>query len=239
MVIQLNFSVHYLVFRNRNLKYYFTNTTKVRTFLLFVGSMIIFVALTLYLTNFNKSVFEEIINASFEVVSIVTSTGYGVSDFSRWPLFLPVFIIFISFVGGCGGSTAGGMKVMRITLLFKLGWHEIIQLLHPKAIFLIKFGGRTVSHRILQGIWGFFSIYAMTFVVLMLLMMMVSGQGQVTSFSAVATCMNNMGPGLGAVTQTFKSINDGGKIIAVIAMLLGRLEVFSVLVLLHPEFWRN
>lgn len=233
----INFSIHYLALHNRSLKYYFTNS-EVRTFLMFVGFMIFFVALSLYLTNYEKSLFEEMKDAAFEVVSIVTSTGYGVSDFSKWPLFLPVLMMFISFVGGCGGSTAGGMKVMRITLLSKLGWREIIQLLHPKAIFPIKFGGRTVSQKTLQGVWGFFSIYALTFVILMLLMMMVSGHGQVTSFSAVATCMNNLGPGLGAVTQTFNALNDGGKIIAIIAMLLGRLEVVSVLVLLLPEFWR-
>jgi trk system potassium uptake protein TrkH len=233
----INFSVHYLALHNRSLKYYISNT-EVRVFLTFVGLMIFIVSLTLYLTNYDKSLFEEVKNASFEVVSIVTSTGYGVSDFSQWPLFLPVLMIFISFVGGCGGSTAGGMKVMRITLLSKLGWREIMQLLHTKAIFPIKFGGRHISQKTLQGIWGFFSIYIMTFVVLMLLMMMVSGQGQITSFSAVATCMNNLGPGLGAVTLTFNTLNDGGKLIAVIAMLLGRLEVVSVLVLLHPEFWR-
>lgn len=233
----INFSIHYLALHNRSLKYYFINT-EVRVFLTFVGFMIFIVSLTLYLTNYDTNLFDEVKNASFEVVSIVTSTGYGVSDFSKWPLFLPVLMIFISFVGGCGGSTAGGMKVMRITLLFKLGWREILQLLHSKAIFPIKFGGRNISRNTLQGIWGFFSIYVMTFVILMLLMMMVSGQGQVTSFSAVATCMNNLGPGLGAVTLTFDTLNDGGKLIAIIAMLLGRLEVVSVLVLLHPEFWR-
>ncbi len=233
----INFSVHYMAIHRKSLKYYFQNT-EVVIFLLFVFFMIIFVTLTLHLTSHDGSFTEELTNVAFEIVSVVTSTGFGLADFSVWPLFLPVLMIFISFVGGCGGSTAGGMKVMRVTMLIKQGWREIKQLIHPKGIFIIKFGGQRVSSSIQQNIWGFFSIYATTFVILMLLMMAVAEVDQVTAFSAIATSMNNLGPGLGEVTQTFASINSGGKIIAAIAMLLGRLEVFSILVLLHPAFWR-
>ncbi len=233
----INFSIHYLVLQKKNLKYYFQNT-EVRIFLLFVLFMVLFVTLTLHLTVHNGAFLEKLKNVAFEVVSVVTSTGFGLADFSLWPLFLPVLMIFISFVGGCGGSTAGGMKVMRVIMLVKLGWREIKQLLHPRGIFIIKFGGYRVPKNTQQNIWGFFSIYTATFVVLMLLMMAVSEVDQVTAFSAIATCMNNMGPGLGEVTQNFVSINSGGKLIASIAMLLGRLEVFSILVLFHPAFWR-
>ncbi len=233
----INFSVHYMVIHKKNLKYYFQNT-EVVIFLLFVLFMIIFVTLSLHFESEGGTFLEELKNAAFEIVSVVTSTGFGLADFSVWPLYLPVLMIFISFVGGCGGSTAGGMKVMRVTMLIKQGWREIKQLIHPKGIFIIKFGGHRVSTSIQQNIWGFFSIYATTFVILMLLMMAIAEVDQVTAFSAIATCMNNMGPGLGEVTQTFTSINSGGKMIAAIAMLLGRLEVFSILVLFHPAFWR-
>lgn len=233
----INFSVHYLVLQKKSLKYYLQNT-EVKIFLLFVLFMVIFVTLSLHLTSHEGTFLEELKNAAFEIVSVVTSTGFGLADFSVWPLYLPVLMIFISFVGGCGGSTAGGMKVMRVTMLVKLGWREINQLLHPRGVFIIKFGGYRVSPRMQQNIWGFFSIYSTTFIFLMLLMMVVSEVDQVTAFSAIATCMNNLGPGLGDVTQNFVSINSGGKIIAAVAMLLGRLEIFSILVLFHPAFWR-
>ena len=174
----------------------------------------------------------------FEVVSVVTSTGYGITDFSQWPIFLPVLMIFISFVGGCGGSTAGGMKVMRVMGLVKLGYREVRCLLHPNGVFPIKFNGRVVPQDTLQAIWGFFALYVATFVILLLLMVL-SGQDQISAFSAVATCMNNMGPGLGSVALTFSDISEGGKFVAIAAMLLGRLEIFTVLVLLHPAFWRK
>ena len=176
--------------------------------------------------------------ASFEVVSVVTSTGYGVADFSLWPLFLPALMMYISFVGGCGGSTAGGMKVMRILVLAKLGTREIRQLMHPRGMFPIRVGRQVLREQTLEAIWGFFSVYVLTFAVLMLLMMW-AGLDQVSAFSAVATCMNNLGPGLGAVALTFADVSDPAKLVAVAAMLLGRLEVLSILVMLHPAFWRG
>jgi len=234
----INFSVHFLVLQNRSLKYYWQNT-EVKIFLLFVLFMVFFVTLSLHLTSHQSTFFEELKNAAFEIVSVVTSTGFGLADFSVWPLYLPVLMIFISFVGGCGGSTAGGMKVMRVSMLIKLVWHEIKKLIHPHGVFIIKFGGYQVSRNIQQNILGFFSIYAITFVFLMFLMMMVTDVDQITAFSAIATSMNNLGPGLGEVTQNFNSISSVGKMIAASAMLLGRLEVFSILVLFHPLFWRT
>ena len=233
----INFSVHFLVLRDKNLNYYWKNT-EVRMFLLFVLIAIITVALLLHLTLHVGSFIEELRDVSFEVVSVVTSTGFGLADFSVWPLFLPFLMILISFVGGCGGSTAGGMKVMRIVMMMKLVGYEIKKLIHPHGIFTIKFDGYRVVKNIRQNILGFFCVYSTTFVILLLLMMFVSGLDQVTSFSAIATSMNNLGPGLGEVTQNFVSVNSGGKIISALAMLLGRLEIFSILVLFSPEFWR-
>jgi trk system potassium uptake protein TrkH len=174
--------------------------------------------------------FEVSLKTVFTVVSNITSTGFVSADFSYWPLFTPFFLIIIGFVGGCGGSTAGGMKVMRILILFKLIGREMKRLLHPRGVFHICLNGRKqLADRTLQSVFGFFSLYIVSFVVLLLLMML-DGVDQVTAFSAVASCMNNMGPGLGEVTQSFASLDDSAKMIAVTSMLLGRLEVVSVLV---------
>jgi len=233
----INFSVHFLAWRHMSLVGYFRDT-EVRTFLLLVLGMIVVTSLSLWLSGQMPDLLFATREATFEVVSVITSTGFGLDDFSLWPTFLPALLIFSSFIGGCGGSTAGGMKVMRVMLLARLGYRELKLLIHSRGVFPIKIGGRRVRERTLQAVWGFFAVYALTFVVLMLLMMM-CGLDELSAFSAIATCMNNLGPGLGEVSQTFAHVSSGAKLVAVLAMLIGRLEIFTVLVLLHPAFWRS
>ena len=233
----VNFSIHYLALHQRDPLVYLRDV-EVRTFLLFVAGVILFIAGNLWLLHTYSHWTRALRNSAFEVVSIITSTGFGTADFSTWPLFLPVLLIFISFIGGCGGSTAGGIKVMRMLALAKMGRRELRRLYHPRASFPIKIGGRAVPEKTLQAIWGFFSVYIGAFVLLMLAMMW-AGLDQVSAFSAIATCMNNLGPGLGRVTANFAGVSDSAKLIGVLAMLAGRLEVFTVMVLLHPAYWRD
>ncbi|HKK15477.1 MAG TPA: potassium transporter TrkG, partial [Gammaproteobacteria bacterium] len=174
----------------------------------------------------------------FEVTSVITSTGFGISDFSVWPLFLPVLLIFISFIGGCGGSTAGGIKVIRILTLFKQAANQIFMLVYPRAVRPVKIGKRVLDDRTIQAIWGFFAVYIVIYAVLTLAMV-ASGMDQVTAFSAVAACINNLGPGLGDVRATFSSVNDSAKLVAIVAMLMGRLEIFTLLVIITPGYWRG
>ncbi|MGD9386800.1 MAG: TrkH family potassium uptake protein [Gammaproteobacteria bacterium] len=181
---------------------------------------------------------ESLTKAVFQAVSIGTTTGFTSTDFSAWPGALPVLLILASFIGGCAGSTAGGMKVLRWLLIFKQGWRELARLLHPSAVITIRLGDRGVPSRVTEAVWGFFSVYVMVFCVLMAIMMFL-GLDQVTAFSAVAATLNNLGPGLGDVSATFASVPDGGKWVGVLAMILGRLEIFTLLVLLTPEFWRR
>ncbi len=233
----INFGVHYMVIHNKNPLLYFKNE-EVAGFLFFVVFIVALVSYILFSSGTYHSLAEGFRDSAFEVVSVVTSTGFGTVDFSHWPDFLPVLLIFISFVGGCGGSTAGGMKVMRIMLLIRQGWREVRLLIHPHAIVPIVIGGRVIENRIISTVWGFFAAYVATFVILMLWLMH-TGVDQVTAFSAIATCMNNMGPGLGDVAYTFSSLSDTGKTISMIAMLMGRLEIFTILVILSPEYWRG
>ncbi|EGV51888.1 MULTISPECIES: TrkH family potassium uptake protein [sulfur-oxidizing symbionts] len=233
----INFGVHYFAWHNRNLRQYLTDIES-RSFLLFVLLMVLLVGLTLRLEGNYEQLPSSLRDATFEVVSVVTSTGFGTVDFAHWPDFLPVLLIFISFVGGCGGSTAGGIKVMRVLLLVKQGQHEIRRLIHPNAILPVRIGQRVVEPRLMQSVWGFFAFYVATFGGLMLVMIH-AGLDQVSAYSAVATSMNNLGPGLGEVAYNFQSVSPMGKLVAVIAMLLGRLEIFTILVLLSPGFWRK
>lgn len=233
----INFSVHYLALRRHSLHPYARNL-EVRVFLLVVGLAVLVVSLMLYHSDTYASLPPDLRNATFEVVSVITSTGFGTVDFTQWPTFLPVFLILLSFIGGCGGSTAGGIKVMRIYLLVQMGYREVRRLVHPRAVFTISVEGNPVPTRTVEAIWGFLSVYVTSFCVLMLLIMQ-TGLDQVSSFSAIATCMNNLGPGLGEVATSFATVSDAGKVVAIVAMLLGRLEVFTLLVLLTPAFWRR
>ncbi|MGI9277708.1 MAG: potassium transporter TrkG, partial [Endozoicomonas sp.] len=173
----------------------------------------------------------------FEVVSVATTTGYSVSPFSAWPTFLPLLLFLTSFAGGCAGSTAGGMKVIRVLLIFKQGMRELRRLVHPEAIFVIKVGGKAVPSRVGEAVWGFFSAYIFLFG-LMFLALLATGLDLTTAFSTVASCMNNLGPALGEAAENYQSLPDAAKWILCFAMLLGRLEIFTLIVLFTPTFWR-
>ena len=174
----------------------------------------------------------------FQAVSIGTTTGYSTSTYWNWPGFLPVMLLFISFIGGCAGSTGGGMKVIRFLILVKQGMREILRLIHPNASIPIKVGEKAMPNRVLEAVWGFFAAYVAAFSIILLLLMF-TGLDQTTAFSAVAACMNNLGPGLGDVGAHYANINSAAKWILGFAMLLGRLEVFTLLVILSPAFWRR
>lgn len=233
----INFGVHFLAFKNRNPSLYFMDT-EARSFLKIVISFVIFYTVLLFYTKEYSNLFHAFDHALFQVISVITSTGFGVTDFSAWPSFLPVMLIFISFIGGCGGSTAGGIKVIRVITLVKQAAQQLFLLIHPKAYRPVMIGERVLDNNIIQAIWGFFAVYIIVFAMLTLLMMM-TGLDQVSAFASVAATLNNLGPGLGEVSITFASVSDTGKLIAVFAMLLGRLEIFPLLVILSRGFWRN
>ena len=174
----------------------------------------------------------------FQSVSIATTSGFTTTTYQNWPTFLPVLLIFASFIGGCAGSTGGGLKVIRVVLLYKQGKREIRRLVHPNAIIQIKLGGKPVDESVINAVWGFFASYVAVFA-LLLILLMATGLDQVTAFSAVAACLNNLGPGLGEVGANYTGINDVSKWLLCLAMLLGRLEIFTLLVLLTPTFWRR
>lgn len=233
----INFGIHYVSFRKHSLLPYWRDS-EARLFFIIVIATSLIVGLALLDFNYYQLASDNIENAVFTVVSVITSTGFATTDFSVWPLFLPFFLIVISFIGGCGGSTAGGMKVIRILVLLKLIAREFKQLLHPKGKFLIRLRkGEALPESVLQSVFGFFSLYILSFI--FLLVLLVADHIDIsTAFSAIATCMNNTGPALGELAQSFSSLDDFGKSISIVSMLLGRLEVVSILVVLNPEYWR-
>jgi trk system potassium uptake protein TrkH len=233
----ISFSLHFAAWEARSLRAYFLNT-QTRVFLSVVILLIAFVAATLYGTGARESLTDAFRIAAFEVVAVITSTGFGVADFSLWPAALPVILIFASMMGGCAGSTAGGMKVIRLVIMGKQGITQIRQLIHPRAVLPIKVDGRVVPDSVIAGVWGFFAIYVAVFAITMTVLM-TDGLDPVTAFGAVAATLNNLGPGLGAVSANFADVSATAKLVLVFSMLFGRLEILTFLVLLAPSFWRG
>lgn len=175
----------------------------------------------------------------FHSVSFLTTAGFTTTDLNAWTSMAPVVLLYVSFIGACAGSTGGGFKVFRIVILFKQGVREIQQLLHPGAIFQARMNGKNISDRMLESTVGFVSVYVLCFAVLLGALMFVSSLDLITAFSAVAACLNNLGPGLGAVATNYHSLADLDKCILIFAMILGRLEIFTLLVLFAPRYWRR
>ena len=233
----VNFILHFTVMNNKSLKFYWNDSEfKVYIFIMLVVFLIC--VLVLIKNEYYPDLLTTVRYASFQVVSIMTSTGLLTTDFSIWPTLLPVLLVFVSFVGGCAGSTGGGLKVIRFLLLMKQGWREVNILTHPRAHTHIKVNGEPVPEGVTRAVWGFFSMYVAVFAIFMLIMM-AAGHDQVTAFSAVAAALNNMGVGLGAVSSNFAGLDDFTKWWLSLAMLMGRLELFTILVLFSPAFWRK
>jgi len=233
----INFSLHFLTLRSRSLQAYRADS-ELHSYLLVLGIVFIVASIVLIIHGSFDSWDLAVRHGLFQAVSIGTTTGFATTSYYLWPTFLPLILVLASFVGGCAGSTGGGIKVIRAMLLFKQGVREIHRLVHPNAIIPIKVGAKAVPDRIVDAVWGFFSAYLLCFVVI-LLILMATGLDQVTAFSAVAACINNLGPGLGEVAQHYGSVSDTAKYVLSFAMILGRLEIFTLLVLLTPTFWRN
>ncbi|MDH3631122.1 MAG: TrkH family potassium uptake protein [Gammaproteobacteria bacterium] len=233
----INFAIHFIAFRHRSLKPY-QRDAEFRTYILvlFIVS-IITVGYLQFMHTFDSTT-ESIIEGLFQVVSIGTTTGFTTAEYYSWPGFLPVLLLYVSFIGGCSGSTGGGIKVIRILLLVKQGVRELRRLVHPNAEFPVKIGKKPMPEKVIEAVWGFFAAY-FAISALMILLLMATGLNQETAFSAVAACLNNLGPGLGDVGRNFSSINDPAKWILCMAMLLGRLEIFTLLVLFTPTFWKK
>lgn len=233
----INFSLHFFAWRYVSIRHY-SQDPEFRAYALILVVLSLLVVAGLFYHQSYARPGDAIINGVFQAVSIATTTGFTTADYSAWPVFLPVALIFASFIGGCAGSTAGGIKVIRCLLIYKQGLREIVRLVHPSAEIPVKLGNKAVQFRVVDAVWGFFSVYIVVFVVLMLAMM-ATGLDQVTAFSAIAATLNNLGPGLGEVSSGFMTLSDKAKWVAVAGMLLGRLEIFTLLVLVTPTFWRH
>ena len=232
----INFSLHFFVWRKKNVLAFFKDS-EFQTYLLLLSVLISLVTLYLLNSGHYQTTQEALRYGVFQSVSIATTTGFASTNFSLWPLILPVLLIFSSFIGACAGSTGGGIKVVRVLLMFKLAMKEIKKFIHPNAQINIKLNQRSVSESTLISVWGFFSLYVIAFIFIMVALMF-TGMDQVTAFSATTASINNLGPGLGDVAENYGAISESAKWILSFSMLLGRLEILTLMALLHKAFWR-
>ena len=237
MVISgLNFALHYTAWHARSIKSYISDP-EARLFVLVILFGILVTTYFLYTTASMPN--EEILFVGvFQLISILTTTGFTTTEFHLWPSFLPFFLILLSFFGACAGSTGGGIKMGRILIMSQQVVREIYRLIHPNAVLPIKTKKHKIPERVTDGIWAFFGIYFFIFYV-MVLLLLANNLDYITAWSATAASFNNLGPGLGAVAENYADLNAMSKAILCSGMLLGRLEVFTLLVVLSPTFWRN
>lgn len=233
-----SFALHFTALRKMSLKIYWRDP-EFRAYIFFAFSMMVVVVLTLISQDASKNNERAFWDGIFQVASLITTTGFtSDSNYHLWPLFLPILLMIIGLIGGCAGSSSGGLKIVRAVLLRKQAFREARRLVHPAGVFPIKFGNKVMSESVMSSVWGFVAAYFILFVILWLCMMSV-GVDSITAFSAVAASISNAGPGLGQVGVNYATLPASAHWLLNFAMLLGRLEVFTILVLFTPDFWRH
>ena len=237
VIAGINFALHFFAFQKKQFLHYL-HDPEFKFYAFILSSVSVVTVLVLTFSGTYDSFWEALRRGVFQVVSFATTTGFATADFNSWPLFLPYVLLYAAIIGACAGSTGGGMKVIRILLIFKQGFREVQRLIHPRAVIPIKLGKKVMSDRVVESVWGFFAVYVMAFMV-MLLALLATGLDIITAFSAVGACINNLGPGLSGVAETYGALPGPAKWILCLAMLLGRLEVFTLLVLFTPMFWKR
>lgn len=239
LLAAMNFATHFLVWREKSLRLYLKDAEAVATVALVLASCM-GIAVFLWWQGTYPTFWTSLRYASFNLVSMATDCGFSSADFNRWPIFAPMWMLFLSCITVSAGSTGGGIKMVRTLVLFKQAGREFLKLLHPAAVNPMKIGGSVVPNNIVFAVLGFIFLYFMT-VATLTFALLISGLDFISAFSAVIACINNAGPGLGVVgpASNYGVLGDFQIWICTIAMLVGRLEIFTVLILFTPHFWRR
>lgn len=232
-----NFALYFLFFKG-NFKAIFKDE-ELRFYMLVVFSSIALVTWNLHGHVF-KSIFESLRYSSFQVVSIISTTGYATTDFDVWPLFSKVILLMLMFVGGCAGSTGGAMKNIRILMLFRIMKRELHQVIHPNAVYVVRYNGKAINERTVSEVLGFFFMYVIVFVAAIVLISF-ENMDWITTISSVAATIGNIGPGFSVVgaVGNYSSFSDLSKLVLSMCMIIGRLEIYPVLLLAIPSFWKK
>jgi trk system potassium uptake protein TrkH len=235
----INFALYFLAWRKRSFGVVWRDT-EARTYFALMIASVLGVALYLSMQGVYPTFSESLRHAAFNVVSIATTTGYASVDYAQWPVFAPVFMLFLCSFATCAGSTGGGIKLVRSLLMLRLARRELVRIVHPNVVNPVVFNGAVVSDRVLQSVIAFMLAYGSAMVIATLLLLL-SGLDLVTAATAVIACINNTGPGLGGVgpAGNYQGLTDFQTWVCTILMLLGRLELLALLVLFTGAVWRK
>ena len=235
LLFSINFNLYFLVLIGR-----FTSAIKSKELWIFVGIVLTATVIVVFNSFSTLSVLPETIrNAFFQVSSIISTTGYLTVPMESWNSTVKTVILVLMFIGGCAGSTAGGLKVTRIILLFKSSSYELQRVLHPRTVKKITFDGKPVDEQTVKGVSVYLALYILIFAVVLFVLSLDTGFAFDSNFSAVATCLNNVGPGFNQASTTFAGYSDLSKIVLSSAMLFGRLEIYPLLLLFSPSTWKK
>lgn len=239
LIAGVNFATHFLVWRGKSLSPY-RYDPEAGLFISIILASCLMLTVYLWLMGIYPDLLTALRYASFNTVSVATTTGYSNTDYNLWPIFAPLWMLFLCCFCSSSGSTGGGIKMIRAQLLFKQVFREMITIMHPQAVSPVKLGGSVVPNRIVFAVLAFLSIYIAS-IVSMTLLLTLSGLDLITALSAVVACINNLGPGLDQVgpATTFARLSDFQTWVCSFAMLLGRLELFTLLIVFTPAFWRK
>lgn len=233
-----NFTLHFVAMQRRSLEYYWKDT-EFKVYLCIASFAVIITTGMLLLYHVYPHVGDAFINALFNTVSIMTTTGFLSAPFYEWPTFVPVMLLITGLIGACAASTSGGIKIIRAVLLYKQGTKEMQRLIHPNAVITTKLGKKILSDDLMQAVWGYISVFLVIFIILALALM-ATGLDLTTAIGGLICCIANIGAAVGTdIVQGFGSTNIPCKWILIFAMLIGRLELFTLLVLFSPAFWRR
>jgi len=228
----MSFALHYFsIYKSKSLKYFYDPELR-----FFVTILLIIFTLALSVNALSSESQLSIRELAFHTISTLTTTGFGISDTSSWSFSISFLLLIGAFIGACSGSVGGGVKSWRVMIMLNHAYSNIVKMIHPNSVVTLKVGTKSVDDGVATSVWGFFSIYVISFVVL-LLAVLISGLDLETAFSSVGACLNNLGPGLGLVSDNYSEINTFAKSILAFSMLLGRLEIFTLLIILTPMFW--
>lgn len=233
----VSFALHFVVWRRFDPSAYFKDV-EFAFYLRVAAFLVLLLTLFLWARGHYAGLLESLRYSAFNLVSTMTTTGYMNAEFDKWPGFAPMLLVLIGFMGACAGSTSGGIKSIRFLIMFRQTQVELRRLLHPRAEAPLVLGGRAVPDRVVQAVIGYFGVYIGVFIVLFLALL-ATDLDYISAFTGLASAINNVGPGLGKVFYDMRAVSDVGQWIMVLAMILGRLEIYTLVVILTPDFWKD
>nr|WP_232215332.1 potassium transporter TrkG [Methylovulum miyakonense] len=239
LVAAINFASHFIALKKRSLRPYWYDM-EAKAFLLLVLSSCVLAASVLFHSGTYPDFWTALRHASFNLVTIATDCGFSTQNFDQWPIFVPMWMLFLSCLSASSGSTGGGIRMIRTIILMKQARMELFKFIHPAAIRSMRIGDNAISHNIVTSVMGFIFLYFIS-VVILVFALLFSGLDFISALSAIIACFNNAGPGLNQVgpATNYAGLSDFQTGVCTFAMLLGRVQIFSIVILFVPEFWRK